>query len=349
MDGTSIIQGRFTGTGNPIYLAIRQDIDWMRVYNYTIAHDDAPAGTAGAYYYWQRGMPAGEGLAVASTMTTGVAVNYGLDNPDGFTLIDSSNNTPIQMITGVTSISAATPPVVTVASTASLRSGDVIYMTLLVSGSQITTVPFEITVINGTTFSLRYMINSGAVPASAAGVIYKFPFPPQFYPRQRYITNMVVDPDNANQTRITLSVAHQYNVGEKVRLIVPSMFSLVNFNNVECTVMSLLTDATNNYINVDLPFATFAGGGTFTYPTFTSTLRLQPAQVVPVGENTALARALNVNEFLSAFNNRSFIGMMLGGGINTPGGASGDYMYWVAGKSYLNDATGQLVMTSSNL
>lgn len=349
MDGTSIIQGRFSGTGNPIYLAIRQDIDWMRVFNATIAAADQTTAI-GYEYFWQRGMAAGTGFVYRKSDAANAAnLVDDLANPNGFTLIDSSNNTPIQMITGVTSITAATPPVVTVASTASLRSGDVIYMTLLVSGSQITTVPFEITVINGTTFSLRYMIDSGAVPASAAGVIYKLPFPPQFYPRQRYITNMVVDPSNANQTRITLSVAHQYNVGEKVRLIVPSMFSLVNFNNVECTVMSLLTDATNNYINVDLPFATFAGSGTFTYPTFASTLRLQPAQVVPVGENTALARALNVNEFLSAFNNRSFIGMQLGGGANTPGGAAGNDMYWVAGKSYLNDTTESLVMTSANL
>lgn len=357
MDGTSIIQGKFTGTGNPIYLSIRQDVDWMRVINYTIAHNDAPAATAGSYYYWQRGMPAGEGVAVASTITTGVAVNYGLDDPSGFTLIDTSDyivGSNIASGNAITNISNAVPPRVTIGSTALLQTGDVVLLNNAVGAKQLSTIPFTITVVSGTTFDLAYMrsILTAAAPTTSAS-LRVIPYNPQFFPRTRVITKMIVNSANSDETIITLSVVHQYSKGQKVRLVIPRVSALAyGFQqdiDLECTIVNTgAADANSvtNTITVDVPFADF--GGTFTFP-LTADIPFTPAQVVPVGENTAEARALSVDEFAAAFNNRSILGMKLGGGINTPGGALNDVMYWRAGKSYLNDSTSELVITAANM
>ena len=54
MDMTIIQQGTFVGTGGVINLPIRSDVDWIRVYNYTVAgaNQTVPVGVE---YYWQRG------------------------------------------------------------------------------------------------------------------------------------------------------------------------------------------------------------------------------------------------------------------------------------------------------
>src|SRR5574338_385788 len=60
MDNTIIQQGRFTSDGTARQLAIRSDVDWMYVYNFTKA--TMVAGSEGVKYYWQRGLAANDGF-----------------------------------------------------------------------------------------------------------------------------------------------------------------------------------------------------------------------------------------------------------------------------------------------
>jgi hypothetical protein len=56
MENTIIQQGRFTSTGAAKTLQIRSDIDWMKIYNVTVAAG-AQTTAVGVEYYWQKGMP----------------------------------------------------------------------------------------------------------------------------------------------------------------------------------------------------------------------------------------------------------------------------------------------------
>ena len=59
MENTIIQQGKFTSDGAAKNLAIRSDVDWMVVYNYTNA---AATGDDSVKFYWQRGMDNGTGV-----------------------------------------------------------------------------------------------------------------------------------------------------------------------------------------------------------------------------------------------------------------------------------------------
>jgi len=253
----------------------------------------------------------------------------------------------------ITNISNATPPVVTVTSTALLKTGDAVLINGAVGAKQLSTIPYTITVINGTTFSLAYMapIVTAAAPTTAAQ-LRVIPYQPQFFPRTRVITKMIVDPSNSDQSIVTLSVVHQYQPGQKVRLILPRVTSVAygfpTDVSTECTIVAVGAndaDSVTNTVTVDIPFADLMG--TFAFP-LTANVPFTPAMMIPVGEDTAEARVLGVNDLNDAWINRSIIGMTLGGGASTPGGANGNIMYWQAGKSYLNDATGELVITAAN-
>ena len=60
-DNTIIQQGRFTSTGVTKVIQLRSDIDWMRVYNLTVA-DNNQTTAVGVEYYWQRGFAQDTGI-----------------------------------------------------------------------------------------------------------------------------------------------------------------------------------------------------------------------------------------------------------------------------------------------
>ena len=49
------LQGRFTSDGTAKTLVLPSSVDWMEVYNYTVADDDTQTTAVGVKYYWQRG------------------------------------------------------------------------------------------------------------------------------------------------------------------------------------------------------------------------------------------------------------------------------------------------------
>ena len=53
-----------------------------------------------------------------------------------------------------------------------------------------------------------------------------------------------------------------------------------------------------------------------------------------MGEDTATALLAGVDILSDATLNTGYLGMLLTGGINNPGGAASDVVYWVAGKSF---------------
>jgi hypothetical protein len=331
---TVILQGRFTSTGANQTIQLRSDVDWMKVYNTTIAANNQTTAV-GVEFYWQRGFPAGsEWMYLKSNAANAANLSQFLTT-GGFTLVDSSANPNAALnngSTGISAISNANPPVVTVGSTTGMAPGNVVRIYNVVGAQQLGGFDFTVGygTFSGTTFSLDYMSAIAAAAAPGANASFRvINFDPIFYPRRRYITKIT----QASQAVVSLSVTHGYQVGQLVRFVVPAAFGMVEMDGLQGTIVAIntaTTAVTGNTITVNIDSSSFTA---FAWP-LTNAVPFTAAEVVPIGEDTSQALLSNVDILSDATINTGYIGMILAGGANLPGGANGNVMYWVAGKSF---------------
>jgi hypothetical protein len=333
MDNTIIQQGSFTSTGASVRLNLRSDVDWMMVYNLT--QGAASQTTAvGVKHYWQRGFAQG---AKWTTFKSNAAAAANLEQyitSSGFTLLDTSVQTPGPLQATITAISNATIPVVTNSGTNGLAAGDVVRLFNVASAQQLGGIDFTVgyNTLSATTFSLDYMTQ---IVAGTTGSWRRIPFNPIFYPRRRFITEISV----AAQAVVTLSVTHEYTVGQQIRFVVPAAYGMVEIDGMVGNIVAINTTTTSgNTVTVDINTSTFTA---FTFP-LSAAVPFSPAEVVPVGEDTATALAFGQDILADATINTSIIGMNLAGGANNPAGAAADTMFWVAGKSFFVDTNADL-------
>lgn len=334
MDNTIITQGRFTSDGTPKMLSIRSDVDWMEVINFT--EGTTVTGSRGVKYEWQRGLAANNGFVYVRN-AGGTAVDFrtsvSLAVP-GFTLLDSSSQVPGAPI-ALTAITAANPPVVTIAANANLLTNDVVRLERLDNQPQAAAIDYTIEKLSATTFSLRYMFLAGSV-ASTAGFYRIIPFQPMFYPRNRTISAIT----QAASAVVTMTVTHGYTVGQEVRLTVPAAFGMTEMDGLSGTITAVTSGATNTItLNIDS-----SGFSAFVFPA-AGDLPFTLAQVVPFGEDTAQALLSGTDILGDATRNTAFLGMRLGTGITSPAGSNGDVIYWKAGKSFSVENAGENIVT----
>jgi len=124
MDGTILQQGRFTSDGTNKVLAIRSDVDWIRVYNTTVAAANQTTAV-GVEYYWQRGFGDGAKWTYFKSNAANAANLSQYITSNGFSLLDTSLN-PLSAAVAISGLSNLTRPVITTASTAGLANGDIV-------------------------------------------------------------------------------------------------------------------------------------------------------------------------------------------------------------------------------
>jgi len=332
MDNTIILQGSFTQGATAVgqTIQLRSDVDWMKIYNYT-QFANGTGSAQGVEYYWQRNMAQGTGLQWTKTAATLAAVPATLTAPNGFYLVDSSVQTPGALnngSTGVSAISNATPPVVTVGSTAGMSAGTIVRLFNITNAQQVGGIDFTVGIntLTGTTFDLSYAPTLGGT-IGAAGSFRIIPFNPIFYPRNRTITKV----STGSTTTITFSVTHGYTVGQQLRFNVSSGWGMTQLDGLDGTVLSVNT--TTNSVTVDIDSSSFTA---FTFLT-NALYPITPAQAVPFGQDTPYSLSQGVDILADATLNTAYIGMYLPAGANSPGGAANDVVYWVAGKSFSNN------------
>lgn len=333
---TGTMQGRFTSAGTAELIQIRQDLDWMYVRNETVSY--AAGANTGAEFYWQRGMTNGRGTIYTKTAATNALQVGQIAANSGFYLVDSSNQVPGASV-ALTGITNGANPVVNTGSTAGLSNGDVVRILSTVGAQQLGGLDFTIgTIVANTSFVLSNMAQiANANPG--AGTYRKIPFNPLYYPRNRFITNIT----QAAQAVVTLSVTHGFTVGQVVRFVVPTVtaarYGMTEIDGLTGTIVATgaaggaAVNNSTNTITVDIDTSGFTA---FSFP-LTADPGFTPAQVVPVGENTAEALSSNVNILGDATINQGYIGILLASGTTSPAGANGDVIYWVAGKSWSVD------------
>lgn len=328
-DFTIIQQGRFTSAGSSVLLSIRSDVNWMRVYNTTVAAA-AQTTAVGVEYYWQQGFAqdsaweykkAGASVAGANLVT--------FNTSGGFSLVDTSANPNGVINATVTAVSNAAIPVVSNSGSNGLVAGDIVRMINVSGAKQLGGMDFTVghnTLTSGT-FSLDYM---SQIVAGTTGSWMKIKYDALYYPRRRSITKIT----QAAQAVVTMSVTHGYKVGQLVRMVVPSAFGMSQMDGILATIVAVNTTVTSgNSITLDVDSSAFTA---FAFPV-TGAFPYTPAEVVPVGEDTPFALSQNVDILSDATVNTGLIGMSLAAGANSPAGVASDVIYWVAGKSFSVD------------
>ena len=334
-------QGSFTSDGTTKILQIRADVDWINVYNITqMAANQTTA--VGVQYYWQRGFPQGAMIAYFKSNAANAANLSQYLTTGGFSLVNNTLNVPGPSI-AITAISAATPPVVSTGNTAGLVTGSIVRIFSTLSAKQLGGLDYTVgTIVANTSFTLAYLNTVVAMNsvAGTTGTYRMIPYDPYFYPPTRLIAN-IVPATMTTQSIVTLTVNHNFTVGQVIRFVVPTVtstaYGMAQLDGVQATIVAINeadNDGFTNTITVDVDTTSF---GTFKWPLSADPVHT-PAQVVPVGENTAQAIASGTNILGDSEVNLGFIGISLTGGADHPGGADDDVIYWVAGKSFSGGA-----------
>jgi len=325
-------QGRFTSNGSSIILVVETGVDWIWIKNITQSY--AAGAGQGVEYYWQLGMGQGLGTIYTKTATTNALAVAQIAANAGFYLVDESINIPGPSL-ALTGITSGTPPVVNTANTSSLSDGDTVRIFSTVGAQQLAGLDFTIDNINpGVSFELVNMVPIASANPGA-GTFRRIPYNPLYYPSIRYIT--LISPNNSTNALITLSVTHNFTIGQSIRLIIPTVtataFGMTELNGLEATIVDIGVadqNGSTNTITIDIDVTGFSA---FAFP-LTTDPRFTPAQVVPIGENTATALNLGANILGDATVNQGVFGIQLQAGAASPGGVASDVIYWVAGKSF---------------
>jgi len=234
------------------------------------------------------------------------AVTAGSTTTAGFKLVDLSNQT-VGAPVAITAITAATAAVASTATTPA--ETDIVRVYGTTGMLQIGGMDFTVgTVVDGVSFELAYMAAAGFAAAATAGT-YRV-IPRQYYqPTNYYITGI----SQAASAVITVSVAHNYLVGDKIRVAVPTAFGMTEINGLLATVTAVGTST----ITVDVDSTGFTA---FAFPTSAvAGAGVTFPHVTPVGEVSS--------KLTSAMDNTGYYGMYCG--LNTVG-ANSQTMDWLA-------------------
>jgi len=318
MSNATILSGAFTSTGQNKFIPLVPGVKRITVYNQTQSAASQTTAVA-VQHLWLEDFAQNSKLTTFKSNAANAANLIQYITSNGFQIQDETLNPTGTLNATITGISTATPPVVTTSPAHGLVAGNVVRLYNVTGAQQLGGIDF--TVGNGTltstTFSLDYMT---PIAVATTGSWAKINFSSPFYPRHRYITEISV----ASEAEVTFSVTHGYQVGQVIRLSVPAAYGMPQIDGMQGTITAVNT--TTNTVTLDIDSSSFTA---FTFPLSAAT-PFSPAIAVPVGMDTAIALAEDVDILSDATVNTAEYGMLLVGGANNPAGANNDEIFWVA-------------------
>ena len=306
---TQVVTGSFVATGNPINITIPSNVNWLQVIDATGSAGAATSGTGLVKAFWSSDMPAGAAYFEIGNGSGAITPNYLTTN--GFTPFAVSGPEGVGAIHSGTAITNASPAVVS--SSTTVPVGSVVRINSSVGMEQIAGWDFYVTASSaGSTFTLGYLPAAGF---AAAGTTTKFCVinPLQaWYPQWRLITAIT----QASSCVVTLSVTHNYQVGQLVRVKCPNAFGMSQIAGQVGQITAINTSTNTVTLNINT-----SGYTAFAFPTSaTAAAGDQWPMLIPIGEFPNTTGAV-------PFDNTGTIGLTFGTNVC---GASSDQMYWAA-------------------
>jgi len=316
-----LLTSTFTSDGLPRYISLPCGYDLFDLVNISDI-GDAGATTQVMRAKGYSALPAGSAYLNLKTNGAATLALESMITTNGFTFLqDSGIQTPGAPV-AVTAITAASPAVVSSASTAAV--GDVIRLYGTTGMLQIAGWDFTVSAVNpGVTQSINNLIAAGFAAAATAGFVRIIPFNPRYYPPIRRIVAIT----QGVSTVIALNVTHYYTVGQQVRISMPAGWGMPEINGLQGTITAIGTaiSSSTNTITVNIDSSTFTP---FAFATSAAAaLAIGVSEVVPIGEAAINTIAQPYGNLLDdATRNISITGIIVGTGVQT----AGKLYQWIA-------------------
>ena len=362
-------KGRFVSTGGAQIINLPFQPDYVELINYSAIA--TPANHGVPFAKWDSNM--GQGFAVEQVfnatpvLTTDVVISAGISTFAAGQLLQYG---PVLAISGITKAAAG---VVTTTTNHNLASGDVVVFQGLFQSAttgmpQLQNIPFTVTVLSPTTFSIPWNTNQSsytALSGSPAGAtVKKVLYPYLYFPGEVVISAITL----GTTTTIDTTCAHNMVVGQQVAFRIPSSWGTVQLNSLPNVLtpgapaygyVIAVTDYNTVVVNIDSSaYSAFNSN-----PLVASVPGLSLPQMVAVGDvntggvqiysgsplypspqfgpiGTSLLSSINGPAIKGAFVNNTSQGFIVGNGAGVADassvlvGAAGNVFYW---KAYLHD------------
>lgn len=300
-------RGSFTSDGTAQKINLPGGADYFRVMNMTQLATTQATGR-GFMFEWFPSMAVDNAIEWNKTNSTD-ATNIVLVTSGGFTYVESE---PLPgtafTITGITN---ATPAVVTTSAPHGYSNGDRVRIYGTTGALQYSSMDFTISSVGATTFTLLGLNTPGS--AATGGSVRKIAPLAAVEPEALFVTAIT----QATSAVVTLSVAHNYQVGQLIYFSVPPDFGMTQINGLTGKITAIGTYT----ITVDINSSGFTA---FAFPTSASS-PVAFAMAGPGGQRNKY----NVTEV--PFHTGQFYPyMLLAAGAQSPAGSTSDVIEWFA-------------------
>lgn len=291
--------------------------DLIVVRNRTAWGDDAAETSVESR--WVKGMAQDSAQTLDQAVTTGILSTEAVTT-NGFRVYNTFSP-PTYAALATTAITAANPAVATMASTGSINVGDVVRLDNTTGMLQVSGYDFEVSAVTlNTNITLNFDGQNEAAAATAGNV--RLVIPGKHYPRRRFIVPLsgAAGITQAANAVVSTSVAHDFTVGEKVRLKVPSAYGMTEAHDKVATVTAVGTYT----VTLDLDTSGFSA---FSLPTSAVyAAGVTPAEIVPVGAGPYPSGNPPYVSTDAAFDNRDQWQIVMGSNVITSTSAVYDWM-----------------------
>lgn len=334
---TIITGGSFTSTGAGVKVLLPSSADYFVTTNIT-QMPLAPATAVvirGEWYGSKFGVgatAANDGIRWKKTNSTN-AINidtFGTATAsNGFTYVSTTPVVEAQAANAITAITAASPAVVSQTNTYS--ENDIVYLYGTTGMLQISGMPFQISTVSGSGYTLIGLRAVGFAAAATAGFTRRVSKFNAVEPEFLFITEIT----KATQAVVRTSVdpTDHYVVGMLIHFSIPASFGMTQMNGLTGKIVAV--SAANYTVTVDIDSTAFT---TFAFPASSSSPTAQLfATYAPAGARTQFDPTTNVqtgyNFQIQPFRSGQFVPyMFLSGGAQSPAGAANDVINWMAYK-----------------
>jgi len=312
MPFTLIDGDKFTSTGVGKKIDLPSSADYFVTKNLTQSATTQSTGRMIEAEWWKDQTPDGYARRTGK-LNSANTIEVTEVTSGGFTYIEALPDAEAE-VTG-TAITAASPAVCSATNTYS--DGDRVRIYNSTGMLQIGGMEFTISSASGSAFTLLGLDASGFAAAATAFKVRRVSADPAVAPEFLYVTKIT----QALQAVVTVSTAHNYVVGQKIHMSVPSSFGMVELDQVDAEIVAVGTYT----LTIDVDTSGFTA---FAFPASTAspTTRLF-ATASPAGSR-------NIYDVDNVpFRSGVFLPYMyLAAGAQSPAGSSGDVIEWSAYK-----------------
>lgn len=297
---SKLARGHFTSTGQAKVINLPFQPDYVEFFNFTLANSAAASQNiiSGKWQY-----PMAQGTAVVQGYNATPALIFDTIPVNGISTFCAGQLLQYGPTLVVTDITKASPAVVTTSTNHNLKSGDVVILmglfeTTTTGMPQINGIPFTVTVLSATTFSIPWDTtgsNYTVISAAATGTpsVKQVLYPYLYFPGVAFISAITAPNGTTIPTgtvQIDTTDAHNFVVGQEVAFRIPQAWGSIEFNSLPNVMVpgSPIYGYVVEVIDYNSVIVTTPVSATFTAfivnQTVASVPGLSYAQIVAVGD-----------------------------------------------------------------